>query len=91
MLQMNCKMGGSVWRVAMPLSNSMVIGYDCYHDSTNKTMTVGAAVSSMDPDMTRWYSSSALHKDPKQMAQNIVSFVRSTQTFSLFVQIQMFL
>jgi len=85
MLQMNCKMGGSVWRVNMPLANSMVIGYDCYHDSTNKTMTVGAAVSSMDPNMTRWYSSSALHKDPKQMAQNIVSFVRSATILASFI------
>lgn len=76
MLQMNCKMGGSIWRVDIPLKNSMVLGYDCYHDSANKSKTVGAAVSSFDKDMTRWFSSCALHEDGKEMCKNLVSFVR---------------
>eukprot|EP00057_Strongylocentrotus_purpuratus_P018254 XP_011672728.1 PREDICTED: piwi-like protein 1 [Strongylocentrotus purpuratus] len=31
-MQMNCKMGGDLWRVEIPLSNLMIIGIDSYHD-----------------------------------------------------------
>jgi len=33
-LQINCKLGGALWTVTMPLENSMVCGIDVYHVGT---------------------------------------------------------
>jgi hypothetical protein len=52
----------------------MVIGYDAYHDSANKTQSVGAAVFSVDNAMTRWFSRCALHSDPNQLMTNLTEF-----------------
>lgn len=30
-LQMNCKLGGTLWALNMPYKNCMVIGIDVYH------------------------------------------------------------
>lgn len=55
----------------------MIVGYDLYHDSTQRGKTVGACVSSYDPDYTRWYSQSAPHQDPTQLGQNLHTFIQS--------------
>lgn len=62
----------------------MVIGYDCYYDSANKTKTVGACVSSFDADMTRWFSSSALHENAREMSKNLTDFVKSKARALIF-------
>jgi aubergine-like protein len=35
-MQMNCKMGGALWRVNIPLRDTMILGFDTFHDSVNK-------------------------------------------------------
>jgi len=55
-IQMNCKLGGDVWGVEMPLKSLMVIGIDCYHDSGSKGRSVGGFVASMNPALTKYYS-----------------------------------
>ena len=32
-IQLNCKIGGEVWALEVPLKNLMVVGVDTYHDS----------------------------------------------------------
>ena len=53
-LQMNCKMGGEPWAVKMPLKDTMVIGYDTYHDTAKKGRSVGAIVATMNQTLTRY-------------------------------------
>ena len=40
-MQLNCKLGGDLWAVEVPLKGLMVVGYDTYHDSSQKGQSVG--------------------------------------------------
>ena len=60
------------------MKNCMVIGYDVYHDSANRGKTVGSAVFSLNPHLTRWYSQCALHGESKQLISNLEEFCEST-------------
>nr|XP_035950899.1 piwi-like protein 1 isoform X3 [Halichoerus grypus] len=55
-LQMNCKMGGELWRVDMPLKLAMIVGIDCYHDTTAGRRSIAGFVASINEGMTRWFS-----------------------------------
>ncbi|KAL4701714.1 hypothetical protein H8959_015718, partial [Pygathrix nigripes] len=55
-LQMNCKMGGELWRVDIPLKLAMIVGIDCYHDTTAGRRSIAGFVASINEGMTRWFS-----------------------------------
>ena len=52
-IQMNAKLGGEPWAVRMPLTDTMVIGYDTYHDTAQKGRSVGAIVATMNQTLTK--------------------------------------
>ncbi|BES88029.1 piwi-like [Nesidiocoris tenuis] len=56
LLQMNCKLGGTLWTLKIPLKNTMVIGIDTYHDAKQRGSSVGAIVASLNAPLTRWFS-----------------------------------
>ncbi|GMT00729.1 hypothetical protein PENTCL1PPCAC_22903, partial [Pristionchus entomophagus] len=76
LLQINCKLGGAIWKVAIPLEKTMIVGYDLYHDSTMKGKTVGACCSSFDKDFTKWYSQTLPHSNPVELGDNLRKFTR---------------
>lgn len=55
-LQMNCKLGGELWSVEIPLEKTMIIGIDCYHDTLQGRRSIAGFVASMNKQMTRWFS-----------------------------------
>ena len=55
-LQINCKLGGELWALDIPLKNLMVIGIDVYHDTAQGHNSIGAFVASSNHICTRWYS-----------------------------------
>ncbi|XP_014773732.1 piwi-like protein 1 isoform X1 [Octopus bimaculoides] len=55
-LQINCKLGGDLWALSIPLSGIMVIGIDVYHDSSKGHRSIGAFVASTNNNLTRWFS-----------------------------------
>ncbi|XP_009955581.1 PREDICTED: piwi-like protein 1, partial [Leptosomus discolor] len=55
-LQMNCKMGGELWNVEIPLKQVMIVGIDCYHDTLSGKQSIAGFVASMNQTMTRWFS-----------------------------------
>ncbi|XP_021267988.1 piwi-like protein 1 isoform X2 [Numida meleagris] len=55
-LQMNCKMGGELWSVEIPLKQLMIVGIDCYHDSLCGKQSIAGFVASLNEIMTRWFS-----------------------------------
>ncbi|KAM8866343.1 piwi-like protein 1 isoform 1-T2 [Synchiropus picturatus] len=59
-LQMACKMGGELWSVEIPLKQLMIVGIDCYHDTSTQKRSIGALVASLNPSMSRWYSKCVL-------------------------------
>ena len=63
---MNTKLGGEPWAVKMPMTDTMVIGYDTYHDTVQKGRSVGAIVASMNASMTKYISIANLHSNPSQ-------------------------
>ncbi|XP_065830472.1 piwi-like protein 2 [Oscarella lobularis] len=63
-LQVNCKLGGELWSVDIPLKNLMVVGINVYYDSSGRC--VGAVVASMNQKMTRWYSRTCVRQLPAE-------------------------
>lgn len=55
-LQINCKLGGELWGVAIPIKNIMVVGIDVYHDASSKKESICGFVASMNRHCTRWFS-----------------------------------
>ncbi|XP_077995960.1 piwi-like protein 1 [Glandiceps talaboti] len=55
-MQLNCKLGGALWALEIPLKNLMVVGIDCYQDSITKGQSVAAFVASTNQTLTRFYS-----------------------------------
>jgi aubergine-like protein len=43
-MQMNCKMGGALWRVKIPLTDTVIMGYDTFHDTVNKKKFVAICI-----------------------------------------------
>merc|ERR1719186_2546804 len=74
-IQMNCKLGGEPWNVAIPLKDTMVFGFDTYHDSVNKGTSVGALVSSTNSTFTKYSSSCIFHKDNTEITMGMKAAV----------------
>lgn len=74
-IQLAAKIGGEPWRVALPLKNAMVCGYDSHHDTTKRGLNFGALVASLNATFSRWYSkagaSDRLEDMSTQMAANM--------------------
>ncbi|XP_042343719.1 LOW QUALITY PROTEIN: piwi-like protein 1 [Plectropomus leopardus] len=67
-LQMACKIGGELWSVEIPLKQLMIVGIDCYHDTTAGKRSIGALVASLNQTMSRWFSMCVLqHKGQEIM------------------------
>nr|XP_055054548.1 piwi-like protein 2 [Misgurnus anguillicaudatus]XP_055054549.1 piwi-like protein 2 [Misgurnus anguillicaudatus]XP_055054550.1 piwi-like protein 2 [Misgurnus anguillicaudatus] len=56
LLQINCKLGGELWTVSVPLKSLMVIGVDVHHDASKKSRSVMGFVASLNSMLTKWYS-----------------------------------
>ncbi|KAF7287303.1 hypothetical protein GWI33_001668 [Rhynchophorus ferrugineus] len=54
-LQINCKLGGSLWTVRFPFRGWMVCGIDVYHGTQNQS--VCGFVCNVNEHFTRWFSS----------------------------------
>ncbi|KAK4314293.1 hypothetical protein Pmani_014444 [Petrolisthes manimaculis] len=76
-LQINCKLGGEPWNVAIPIKNAMVIGYDTYHDKGTKGASVGAVVSSLNQQWTKYLSQAARHNNQEELTDNFTLGVRN--------------
>ncbi|XP_030846820.1 seawi isoform X1 [Strongylocentrotus purpuratus] len=76
-MQMNCKMGGDLWRVEIPLSNLMIIGIDSYHDSLTKGRSVLGFVASMNKSQTSFFSSCAFQHAQGEFGANLSTLMNN--------------
>ena len=53
-IQMNCKLGGELWRLNMPVKKAMIVGIDVYHKTEKKFKSIAGFVSSLNGDQTKW-------------------------------------
>ncbi|KAM8990248.1 piwi-like protein 2 [Ara ararauna] len=71
LLQMNCKLGGELWGVDIPLKQLMVIGMDVYHDHRKGMRSVIGFVASMNHVLTRWYSRVVFQMPHQEIADSL--------------------
>ena len=77
--QMNAKLGGEPWAVKILMMNTMVIGYDTYHDTLKSGVSVGAVVASMNNSTTNYLSVANLHSNPQQeLNDNMCPVIRQS-------------
>ncbi|NXD07268.1 PIWL1 protein, partial [Nothocercus nigrocapillus] len=70
-LQMNCKMGGELWSVEIPLKQLMVVGIDCYHDTVSGKRSIAGFVASLNQGMTRWFSRCVLQDRGQELVDGL--------------------
>lgn len=70
-LQMNCKMGGSLWSIHIPLKNGMICGIDTYHDKDKSKESVAAFVASMNPTFTQWFSRATVQSKKEELLNGL--------------------
>jgi len=46
-VQINCKLGGELWAVEIPMKSLMVIGIDVYHDASRGKKSIAGFVASV--------------------------------------------
>merc|ERR1712141_181567 len=68
---MAAKMGGEPWYLSIPVSDLMVIGYDTWHDASQKGLSIGAVVATTNPALTRFHSSCTMHRNNEENLSQI--------------------
>lgn len=72
LLQMNCKLGGPLWSIKIPLKNTMIVGIDTYHEAGNKGLTVGALVASYNSTFTKWFSRPSIQQKKEELINGLL-------------------
>ncbi|XP_057371400.1 piwi-like protein Siwi [Daphnia carinata] len=67
MIQIASKLGAEPWRVLVPSTKWMVVGYDTYHDARQRK-AVGAFVASINQEFSRYYSSVKIHENNEEIS-----------------------
>ena len=70
-LQINCKLGGELWALDIPLRGLMVCGIDVYHDPSARGNSVAAFVASLNKFASRWYSKAILQKPHQEVIDSL--------------------
>ncbi|XP_062855465.1 piwi-like protein 1 isoform X1 [Trichomycterus rosablanca] len=70
-LQMNCKMGGELWSIEIPLKQLMIVGIDCYHDTASGKRSICALVASLNQSMSRWFSKCVLQNRGQEIIDGV--------------------
>lgn len=84
-VQINCKIGGTPWTVAVPLSGLMVVGYDVCHDTTNKGRSFGAMVASLNRNLSRYYSSATPHTSGEELSNDLsINIVKAAMKYKKY-------
>lgn len=82
-IQINCKLGGSVWSCDIPVRNMMVVGIDSYHDSSKKGRSIGAFVASYDKLFTKYFSKVLFQSNHQELLSGITQcFVSALRHYS---------
>uniref|UniRef100_A0A8P0NCM2 Piwi like RNA-mediated gene silencing 3 n=1 Tax=Canis lupus familiaris TaxID=9615 RepID=A0A8P0NCM2_CANLF len=69
--QMNCKMGGALWKVETGLQNAMFIGIDCFHDIVNRRKSIAGFVSSINQELTQWFSQCIFQESGQELVNGL--------------------
>lgn len=70
-MQLNCKMGGELWALEIPIKSCMVVGVDTYHDSSRRGRSVGGFIASTNQTLTKYYSQTMFQSTGQELADNL--------------------
>ncbi|XP_073961880.1 piwi-like protein Ago3 isoform X1 [Choristoneura fumiferana] len=73
LLQINCKLGGTLWNISIPFKTAMVVGIDTYHDAGRKKRSVCAFIASYNQAMTHWYSKAVFQERGQEIVDGLKS------------------
>ncbi|KAM3965654.1 argonaute 3 [Aphomia sociella] len=73
LLQINCKLGGTLWNIAIPYKTAMIIGIDSYHDAGRKKRSVCSFIASYNQTMTHWYSKAVFQERGQEIVDSLKS------------------
>jgi len=80
-LQMNCKLGGTLWGVKIPMEKTMICGIDTYHGKTGVTsINVGAFVGSLNSEFTKWHSKPVIQGKQEELISGLTACFESALT-----------
>nr|ALI93846.1 Piwi [Holothuria glaberrima] len=71
-MQLNCKLGGDLWRLDIPMSDLMVVGIDCYHDSSTRGRSAVGFVASMNKTLTKYHSRCTFQTTHQEIIDNLM-------------------
>lgn len=75
-IQLAAKLGGEPWLVNIPISGTMVCGYDTYHDTAKRGRSYGAFVASMNKKFSKWWSKADSHERLDELSTNMAENLR---------------
>uniref|UniRef100_A0A6G1SM65 Piwi-like protein 1 n=1 Tax=Aceria tosichella TaxID=561515 RepID=A0A6G1SM65_9ACAR len=85
-IQIAAKVGGEPWWVNISQPDTMICGYDTYHDTTKRGRSFGAFVASLNNHHSRWWSKADAHERleeiSSQMSVNIISAMKVYKKFN---------
>jgi len=70
-LQMNCKLGGELWRLDIPLGKTMLVGVDVYHDTITKGLSVAGFCASYNANFTKYHSFGVFQKGGQELVDGL--------------------
>ncbi|XP_071435063.1 piwi-like protein 2 [Pithys albifrons albifrons] len=71
LLQINCKLGGQLWGVDIPLKQTMVVGMDIHHSRSQGPRSVIGFVASMNHSLTKWHSRVVFQLPHQEIADSL--------------------
>ncbi|XP_041982210.1 piwi-like protein Ago3 [Aricia agestis] len=71
LLQINVKLGGTLWSISIPFKTAMVIGIDSYHDASRKKRSVCSFIASYNHTMTQWYSKAVFQEKGQEIVDGL--------------------
>lgn len=85
LMQMNCKLGGSLWTIRIPFPNVMICGTDTYHSAVKTSNSVAAFVASLNKSYTKWYSKATIQSGREELGHGItISMEGALKTYKKF-------
>uniref|UniRef100_A0A1B0DD99 Uncharacterized protein n=1 Tax=Phlebotomus papatasi TaxID=29031 RepID=A0A1B0DD99_PHLPP len=76
LLQMNCKVGGTLWSVNIPMAGTMICGIDAYHDPAQKASSVTGFVASTNKYFTTWFSTVIIQNIREEVSRSLGNAVK---------------
>jgi len=84
-LQLNCKLGGELWSLKLPLTGVMVVGIDIFRDKAagKAAKMIAGVVCTMNEGNTKFHSRVVFEEQGKDFKQGIVDGERELAKLDL--------